>query len=714
MGAVAALRRPLTDLAGVGPKRARQLSRYGLRTIGDLVYHLPFRYEDRRNVKTIAALVPDESVTIVAEIVHVRERWGRRGRRDRGVEMQVRDETGVARLVWFHHVPYLRDRWRSGMRASVYGRVEAGPRFVHPEIEPVAGEVEGDGDTKPEVTVRGHVLPVYGKPGGLGAGLMRRLAHSAVATFASALREALPAAVTARHGLLDVADALTHLHLPPDDADVAQLDAAATQAHRTLAFDELFCFQLGLASRRSAYRSDPGIAFGAPGALPRALRAHLPFALTAAQERVAAEIAADMAAALPMCRLVQGDVGSGKTVVAVLAALVALEAGYQVALMVPTEVLAEQHTDTCAELLRPLGLRPLLLTGGRTAADRRRVLEAIRAGEPALVVGTHALVQEGVVFPRLGLAIIDEQHRFGVLQRARFHAPHAPRGGARPDVLVMTATPIPRTLAMTVYGDLDVSYLDELPPGRLPVVTRVLSEVERHVAYDAVRQVVAAGRQAFVVLPVIESSATTGLRAATATAAELRGGALAGCRVALVHGRMQGPEKDEIMRSFKAGRVDVVVSTTVIEVGIDVPNATAIVVEHADRFGLAQLHQLRGRVGRGGGEGMCCLIASPTCAAGAIDRLRVLETVHDGFGIAEADLRIRGPGEFLGTRQAGLPEFRVASLLRDVHLVRAAREEADRHLAMLRGLGEAQRRRLVLEAVRRHGWADRIGLVGVG
>jgi len=714
VGAVAALRRPLTDLAGVGPKRARQLSRYGLRTIGDLVYHLPFRYEDRRNVKTIAALVPDESVTIVAEIVHVRERWGRRGRRDRGVEMQVRDETGVARLVWFHHVPYLRDRWRSGMRASVYGRVEAGPRFVHPEIEPVAGEVEGDGDTKPEVTVRGHVLPVYGKPGGLGAGLMRRLAHSAVATFASALREALPAAVTARHGLLDVADALTHLHLPPDDADVAQLDAAATQAHRTLAFDELFCFQLGLASRRSAYRSDPGIAFGAPGALPRALRAHLPFALTAAQERVAAEIAADMAAALPMCRLVQGDVGSGKTVVAVLAALVALEAGYQVALMVPTEVLAEQHTDTCAELLRPLGLRPLLLTGGRTAADRRRVLEAIRAGEPALVVGTHALVQEGVVFPRLGLAIIDEQHRFGVLQRARFHAPHAPRGGARPDVLVMTATPIPRTLAMTVYGDLDVSYLDELPPGRLPVVTRVLSEVERHVAYDAVRQVVAAGRQAFVVLPVIESSATTGLRAATATAAELRGGALAGCRVALVHGRMQGPEKDEIMRSFKAGRVDVVVSTTVIEVGIDVPNATAIVVEHADRFGLAQLHQLRGRVGRGGGEGMCCLIASPTCAAGAIDRLRVLETVHDGFGIAEADLRIRGPGEFLGTRQAGLPEFRVASLLRDVHLVRAAREEADRHLAMLRGLGEAQRRRLVLEAVRRHGWADRIGLVGVG
>jgi ATP-dependent DNA helicase RecG len=693
----------------VGPARARQLSGYGLRTIGDLLYHLPFRYEDRRSTKAIAALVEGEWVTIVAEIIRVRERWGRGGRRDRGVEMEVRDDTGVARLVWFRHVPYLRDRVRPHMRLSIYGRVEAGPRFVHPEIDPLGDDPGGEGEA-----ACGRVLPVYGKPGELGMGLMRRLARRVVDECASALHGALPAAVTARHDLLDVADALRQLHLPADDAEVEPLNAAATAAHRTLAFDELFCLQLGLASRRSAYRRHPGIAFGAPGALPRALRAQLPFALTAAQERVASEIASDMAARLPMCRLVQGDVGSGKTVVAVLAALVAMEAGYQVALMVPTEVLAEQHAGTCVELLRPLGLRPLLLTGGRAAADRRQALAAVRGGQPALIVGTHALVQEDVVFPRLGLAIIDEQHRFGVLQRARFHEPQADGERTRPDVLVMTATPIPRTLAMTVYGDLDVSYLDELPPGRVPVATRVLREAERDAAYETVRRVVASGRQAFVVLPIIEPTEATGLRAATATAAELQAGVLAGCRVALVHGRMQSREKDAAMRRFKAGEVDVVVSTTVIEVGIDVPNATAIVVEHADRFGLAQLHQLRGRVGRGGGGGMCCLIASRTCGSAAIDRLRVLETVHDGFGIAEADLRIRGPGEFLGTRQAGLPEFRVASLLRDVHLVRAAREEADRHLAMLRAHGEAEAQRAVVEAIGRHDWADRLGLIDVG
>jgi len=706
---VAALRTPLRDLAGVGPKRALQLSRHGLLTVGDLLYHLPFRYEDRRSVKKIASLIPGESVTIAVEIVRVRERWIRRGRNDRIVEVEVRDETGVTSLVWFHHVRYLRERCRPGMRVSVYGRVEPGPRFVHPEIEPIATGAEAGEEAR---EVRGHVLPVYNKPGAMGAGLMRRLARSAVEEFAPALRGGLPASVTARNDLLDVADALCRLHLPAEDVDVALLNAGGTQAHRTLAFDELFCLQLGLALRRSSYRSDPGIAFAVPGELGRTLRMHLSFALTAAQERVTAEICADMGANLPMCRLVQGDVGSGKTVVALLATLVALEAGYQVALMVPTEVLAEQHADTCTELLRPLGLRPLLLTGGRAPADRRQVLAAIRDGEPVLVVGTHALVQESVVFPRLGLAIIDEQHRFGVLQRARFHGPDARAGRARPDVLVMTATPIPRTLAMTVYGDLDVSYLDELPPGRVPVATRVVEEAHRDAAYEAVKRVLASGRQAFVVLPVVESSELTGLRAATATAAELQSGAFEGSRVALVHGRMQSREKDEVMRRFKAGHVDVVVSTTVIEVGIDVPNATAIVIEHADRFGLAQLHQLRGRVGRGGGEGICYLIASGGCGPGAMDRLRVLEAVHDGFGIAEADLRIRGPGEFLGTRQAGLPEFRVASLLRDAGLVRTAREEADGHLATLRALGPPQR--AVLDTIRRHRWADRIGLIDVG
>ena len=715
IGAAATVRRPLSDLAGVGPKRARQLARHGLHTVGDLLYHVPFRYEDRTTIKKIAELVPGESVTVTAEIVRVRERWLRRGRNNRVLEIEVGDDTGRARLVWFHPVPYVRERCQPHTRVTVHGRVEEGPRFVHPDIEtPVTDEGAGAAaaDAEDAMEVRGHVLPVYGKPGEIGAGLMRRLAHRAVEEFAPSLRGALPAAVAARHGLLDLADALRQLHLPCEDADVASLNAGGTVAHRTLAFDELFCLQLALASRRSRYRSDPGIAFPGPGALTHALRMQLPFALTAAQERVTAEIHADMAANVPMCRLVQGDVGSGKTVVALLAALVALEAGHQVALMVPTEVLAEQHADTCAELLRPLGLRPLLLTGACSAAERRRVLQTIGEGRSVLVVGTHALVQEGVVFPRLGLAIIDEQHRFGVLQRARFHG--ADGGSARPDVLVMTATPIPRTLAMTVYGDLDVSCLDELPPGRLPVTTRVVREGERAAAYEAVRDMLAAGRQAFVVAPVIESAEESGIRAATDTAAELQAGALAGWRVALVHGRLQAREKDDIMRRFKAGQVDVIVSTTVIEVGIDVPNAAAIVVEHADRFGLAQLHQLRGRVGRGGGEAVCYLIAASACGAAAVDRLRVLETVHDGCGIAEADLQIRGPGEFLGTRQAGLPEFRVASLLRDVQLVRAAREEADRYLMDLRALGEDAWQGAVLNAIHRHGWADRIGLIEVG
>jgi ATP-dependent DNA helicase RecG len=430
--------------------------------------------------------------------------------------------------------------------------------------------------------------------------------------------------------------------------------------------------------------------------------------LTRAQDRVAAQVLSDMAAPHPMHRLVQGDVGSGKTVIA---ALVALDAGYQAVVMTPTEVLAEQHAETFRRLLTPLSVEPMLLTGAVSGRTRAATLAAIRAGEPLLVVGTHALIQEHVTFGHLGLAVIDEQHRFGVLQRATLGGEGVGTvSGKRavPDVLVMTATPIPRTLAMTVYGDLDVSCLDELPPGRQPITTRVVAQHGRNRVYGFVAGELARGSQAFVVFPVVEESDATPFRAATTMAVELQATAFARFRVGLLHGRMRSDEKEETMRGFKAGRYDVLVCTTVIEVGIDVPNATVMVVEHADRFGLAQLHQLRGRVGRGEAPATCFLIASLTCPGDGYERLRVMEETHDGFCIAEADLRIRGPGEFLGTRQAGLPEFRVASLLRDTALLEAARDEANRYLRAAQSSGGSAP--TPVDAVLRHRWAERFGL----
>jgi ATP-dependent DNA helicase RecG len=485
---------------------------------------------------------------------------------------------------------------------------------------------------------------------------------------------------------------------------VEALNERRSAAHRSIVFDELFFLGLGMMLRKRSIAAESGIAFRPPGELARRLRARLPFRLTVAQGRVLGEIASDMAAPHPMNRLVQGDVGSGKTIVALLAALGAIECGYQAALMAPTEILAEQHHATVSSWLAPLGLAPVLLTGKVKGAPRRQILQALASGEAKLLVGTHAIIQEGVSFARLGLGIVDEQHRFGVLQRK------ALKGlGDNPDILLMTATPIPRTLAMTLYGDLDLSFLDELPPGRQRVETRVVRERDRERIYERVRTELDLGRQAYLVFPLVEDSEASDLRSAKAMARDLATGVFRGYRLGLLHGQMKSEEKDAVMRRFQGGDHQVLVATTVIEVGIDVPNATVMVVDHAEQFGLAQLHQLRGRVGRGAAQSLCVLVSTGRAGPQGFERLKLLERETSGARIAEADLETRGPGDLLGLRQAGLPDFRAANLVRDVRLLEEARREAEAHLAADPGLRTGGVRQ-VLE----HRWRGRLGLAQVG
>ena len=702
------LRTSVQFVKGVGPKRAEQLAKLGLATVDDLLFHLPFRYEDRREVRTIAGLRPGEEATLEAVLEAPAERWGGRGRR-KVLEVVARDETGVLSLVWYHQLRYFHSRFRAGQRALLHGRVEplrqaalgrgmAPLRMVHPEVEILEDEEHAE---------LGRIVPVYTKPAGISAGAMRRVVHSAVEAYAARVPSALPVALARARGVADLATALRDVHQPATDADVEALNAATSAAHRSIVYDELFYLQLGMALKKSVVAREPGIAFQVPAARAERLVAALPFVLTEAQRRVIREIERDMAAPHPMHRLVQGDVGSGKTVVALHAAAVAVENGHQAALMAPTELLAEQHWETIRRLAAPIGLRVTLLTGAVQGKLRGRTERAIARGDVDLVIGTHALIQERVGFHRLGLGIIDEQHRFGVMQRATLK-----RHGTNPDILLMTATPIPRTLALTLYGDLDVSVLDELPPGRRPIVTRVHPQTQRARVLELVRHELDAGRQAYVVCPLVTESEKSDLLDATGTARDLAAGPLAGYRLGLVHGQMRADEKDEVMRRFKSGDHQVLVSTTVIEVGIDVPNATVMIIEHAERFGLAQLHQLRGRVGRGAHRSLCFLLASYARGDQARERLRVMEETNDGFRIAEKDLELRGPGEFLGTRQSGLPDFRAASVLRDGALLRAAHDDA---VAWLEADPELRSpESLALRDVLSDRWAGRLELARVG
>ncbi len=701
--ALAALRAPLTRVAGVGERRAEELGRFGLETVEDLLYHLPFRYDDRRERRAIRQLRVGDRATLVARVEQVEERRVGRGRRAL-LSALARDDTGSLELVWYHQIRWFRSRLRPGSRWLIHGRIEAGYtgrlRIVHPELEPAEEAEEG-----------GEILPVYEKPTRLSVAAMRRIVAAAVRDFAALVPDVLPGPLRSRLGLLPLGEALRAVHAPAPEADLASLEAARSEGHRAIVFDELFFVQLGLLRRKGQVAREPGISFAGPGDLARRMLARLPFELTAAQRRVLAEIERDMCAPHPMHRLLQGDVGTGKTVVAVAAALRAVECGYQAVLMAPTELLAEQHWRTVGTALSGLGVPAWLLRGEGSAAERREALSRLAAGEPGLAVGTHALIQEGVELPALGLAIIDEQHRFGVMQRAVLGRGRRPQAPA-PDVLLMTATPIPRTLALSVFGDLDLSTLDERPPGRQPVETRLYSVGERRRAYERVRRELRRGRQAFVVFPLVEESERSDLRDATSAARELGEVVFPEHRVALVHGRMPAAEREAVMRAFQAGEHALLVATTVIEVGIDVPGATAIVIEHAERFGLSQLHQLRGRVGRGREPSCCLLIADYAQSREARERLRVMTETEDGLRIAEADLAIRGPGSMLGTRQSGLPDFRVANLLRDAAVLREARAAAAELLARDPDLStpEGAALRRVLEAR----WAGRLGLARVG
>jgi len=686
-------------LKGVGPKRAEQLARFGLATVEDVLYHLPFRYEDRRSLTPVAQLVPGTEATVAAEIVAIGTSYAGRRRR-RILEAKASDGSAVLTLTWFHQTTYFAQKLKIGTRVVLHGKLETGRgrrQMIHPEVDVLEG-VEDE---------LGRIVPIYEKPTEMSVGAMRKIVHAARAEIGERLPSVLPPNVTGHGRLIDLATAFRDVHEPGRDADVDSLNHARSEGHRSIVFDELFFLQLGMMLRKRSIAEEPGIAFRPRGELARRLRERLPFRLTSAQERVLDEIARDMSAPHPMNRLVQGDVGSGKTIVALLAALGAIECGYQVALMAPTEILAEQHQATVGGWLAPLGIEPVLLTGRVKASARKRVYESLVSGEAKILVGTHAIIQEGVTFARLGLGIIDEQHRFGVLQRK------ALKGlGENPDIVLMTATPIPRTLAMTLYGDLDLSFLDELPPGRQPIETRVVRERDRERVYDRVRKDLDHGRQAYLVFPLVEDSEVTDLRSAKAMARQLATGAFRGYRIGLLHGQMKSDEKEAVMRRFQAGDHQLLVATTVIEVGIDVPNATVMVVDHAEQFGLAQLHQLRGRVGRGAERSLCVLVSTGRAGPPGYERLKLLERESSGSRIAEADLEHRGPGELLGLRQSGLPDFRAANLVRDARILEQARQEAERQLIEDPGLRSATSR--LIRQVLEHRWRGRLGLAQVG
>jgi ATP-dependent DNA helicase RecG len=684
---------PLQFIKGVGPQRAKALARKDLQTVEDALFCVPLRHEDRTRLTPLRDLQPGAVHTCSGVIVGLSPPPPGRSRVPFSV--MLRDESGYLTASWFGG-SYLSRVLQRGQRLILHGRVarfRGAPVLQNPDYE----IVESGEDDRLHV---GRLVPVYSTTDGLPQRPLRRLMWQIVDAWASEVEDPLPAPVRARRDLAPLATALRDAHFP-------ETDLALAAGRRRLAFDDFLLLQLGLAILRARTTRAHGIALDPKGELARRLRASLPYTLTAAQERVWNEIRADMAAPFPMHRMLQGDVGSGKTVVAALGVLTAVEAGYQAAIMAPTEILAEQHFMTFRRLIEPLGVPVTLLTSSLRGRDRDARRASVAAGEVGCVVGTHALVQEGVEFRRLGLAVVDEQHRFGVAQRARLKAK-----GERPDLLVMTATPIPRTLALTLYGDLEVSVLDELPPGRRPVRTVARTGAKRREIFAFLRKEVADGRQVYVVYPLVEESEALDLKAATDMARRLQREVFPDLVVGLLHGRLGFEDKDAIMRRFKDGEIHVLVSTTVIEVGIDVPNASVMLIEHAERFGLSQLHQLRGRVGRGPWKSYCILLTGASLGEEAQRRIDAMVATTDGFKIAEADLELRGPGEFFGTRQSGLPEFRVADLLRDAALLEHARREAQAIVAADPELREPAHRGLREALLAR--WRGKLALASVG
>ncbi|MBS1804723.1 MAG: ATP-dependent DNA helicase RecG [Acidobacteria bacterium] len=744
---------------GVGPQVSEVLKAKSIETAEDLLYHLPFRYEDRQNPRSLDELKPGETASVIAE---VRGAMLMRTRKGPIFELTVGQGRHALKCLWFH-AHYLDGKFHAGQTVALYGKLEpsrssSNLKMIQPQFE-ILPDTSDDAETR--LLEVGRITPVYESLGGsrLASRWQRKVIFNLLETVRSTVAESLPAPILTRLDMPEREVALREVHYPPEGTSLTQLQSWATPAQRRLIFEELFYLELGLELKRRRMRERQGIAFTTDEKVRTAIREVLPFHPTAAQKRTLSEIVGDMRAPNPMRRLLQGDVGSGKTIVALQAMLVAIENGYQAALMAPTEILATQHFLSARKLLERSSRKyKIVLLTGSLDEDRKRTNRGmINRGEAHLVIGTHALIEEKVEFANLGLVVVDEQHRFGVLQRFRLmKKPNQPE----PDVLVMTATPIPRTLALSLYGDLDVSVIDELPPGRTPIVTRRVPDEKSGEVWEFVRKQARLGRQAYVVYPVIEGSsndqpeldfshdadkvsadtpapqpakktrkgktpdlfpgavveanfsAKSGLKSAVSMHEKLRTGPLAGLKVGLLHGRLDADEKEVIMRRFQRGEIDVLVATTVIEVGVDVPNATVMVVEHAERFGLAQLHQLRGRVGRGAAKSYCILITGERVSEQGEERLNAMVRTQDGFELAELDLSMRGPGEIFGTRQAGLPEFRVANLVRDKALLELAKQEAEYFVTHPENFSENERARVRMRL--KEAWQRRYGLVEAG
>lgn len=699
---------PIQYLKGVGPRRAELLQQRGIKEIGDLLTYAPFRYEDRVHFSQVKALRISEPQSVLVTVLSC----GLSRTRRRGIfiyDLAARDASGILRCKWFN-AAYLEQRkvFKQGQRVIFYGKPDVDPyghgnlQMINPQYEIIGGEDEVDGHSSLEM---GRIVPVYEAVGSISTKCLRRMVAQALATTNFKEEDPLPISLRQRLGFQSRAEALRRFHFPDQNEHEDTLNAFRSSAQQRMIFEEFFFLEVGLTLRRKRARQQPGISFQTNDAIRDAIKKILPFHPTEAQKRVLREIVDDMRSPTPMSRLLQGDVGSGKTIVALQAMVIAICNGYQTALMTPTEILAAQHFLYVKRIFAPLGVRLALLTSGLKRTEKGELLQALRRGEVDLVVGTHAVLERNIEFKSLGLVVIDEQHRFGVMQRLQLK-----RKGEHPDTLVMTATPIPRTLALTLYGDLDFSVIDELPPHRQSIETRWVKEDQREKVYWFLQQQIKQGSQIYVVCPLIQESETSDLKAAIAMFENLSKRVFSDLRIGLLHGRLTNREKDEVMERFATGEIGILVSTTVIEVGVDVPNATVMVVEHAERFGLAQLHQLRGRIGRGSKKSYCFLMTPEGVNEEATRRIKCLEATTDGFKIAELDLEMRGPGEFFGTKQSGVPLFRIANLLRDQDLLELSKHEAN--LFVERSPSDAEFAHVVRYL--RANWNRRFGLVSVG
>jgi len=695
---------PIQYVKGVGPRLAKLFEKKGIRTVEDALYFLPRCYEDRRTLKKISELKAGQKETGFGEILLSGVAFYQ-NKRKRVFEVVVGDGSGVITLKWFHgNERYLRERFKKGRKLIFSGEVRyfnLQKEIHHPDVEIVEGDIEED-----YLNFK-RIVPIYSETEGLYQRTLRRLIKTILDGYADELSSPIPQEIVQRQNLIDFPEAFRRVHFPPDGESIERLNLHRSEGHRRIIFDEFFFLELGMALKRRGLELEAGISFRTEGYLSQRLLNRLSFQLTRAQDRVWKEIQEDLERPHPMNRLIQGDVGSGKTVVALLACLYVIECGYQAAIMAPTEVLVEQHYLNLHRMVEPLEVPIALLTSSIKGSEKEDLYHRIKSGDIQLVIGTHAVIEEAVEFNRLGLAIIDEQHKFGVIQRGLLK-----KKGENPDVLVMTATPIPRTLAMTIYGDLDVSLIDEMPPGRMPIETKVFPESARARVYRIVEEEVRKGRQAFIVYPLVEESEKLQLKDATRMAEHLQKEVFPEFRIGLLHGRMKSDEKEAIMMEFKEGKIQILVATTVIEVGIDIPNASVMVVEHAERFGLSQLHQLRGRIGRGRYPSRCVLLAQYRSSEEAKVRLLAMERTTDGFQIAEEDLALRGPGEFFGTRQSGLPDFRVAHIIRDTPILIEARKEAFRLVEEDPGLIHPSHSGLRGMLMRR--WKGRLELATIG